>query len=191
MRHRSIAAFTMAVLAVTVAPTTVASAESSARPSLEPLARLSAERILIADDVAAAKYRTGQPIDDPAREQQVLDGVAAQARALGTDSDEVVGVFRDQIEASKVVQRGLFRIWDADPSKAPTSSPDLSVIRVEINRISSELVQAIADTEALRSSPRCGGRLLAAYLDTDRAMRLDMLHSIALGRSLPHVCESK
>lgn len=189
MRQRIIAAFATAALAIAVAP--AAAAEPPARPSLEPLTRLSAERVLIADQVAAAKYRTGQPIDDPAREQQVLDGVAAQARALGTDPDEVVAVFRDQIEASKVVQRGLFRIWDAEPSKAPTSSPDLSVVRVEINRVSGELVQAIADTEALRTSPQCGGRLLAAYLNTDRTMRLDTLHSIALGRSLPHVCEAK
>ncbi|MEU8687442.1 hypothetical protein [Streptomyces sp. NPDC048665] len=103
----------------------------------------------------------------------------------------MVAVFRDQIEASKIVQRGLFHTWDADPSKAPTSSPDLSVIRAEINRVSGELVQAIADTEAPRTSPRCGGRLLAAYRNTDRTMRLDVLHSIALGRSLPHVCEAK
>lgn len=189
MRQTIIAALTTVALAIAVAP--AAAAEAPARPSLEPLTRLSAERVLIADQVAAAKYLTGQPIDDPAREQQVLDGVAAQARALGTDPDEVVAVFRDQIEASKIVQRGLFRIWDRDPSKAPTGSPDLSVIRVEINRVSGELVQAIADTEAPRTSPRCGGRLLAAYLDTDRTMRLDMLHSIALGRSLPHVCEEK
>ncbi|MGN5382082.1 chorismate mutase [Streptomyces lasalocidi] len=189
MRQTIIAALMTAALAIAVAP--AAAAESPARPSLDPLARLSAERVLISDQVAAAKYRSGQPIDDPAREQQVLDDVAAQARALGTDPAEVVAVFRDQIEASKIVQRGLFRIWDTDPSKAPTSSPDLSVIRVEINRISGELVQVIANTEASRTSPQCGGRLLAAYLDIDRTMRLNMLHSIALGRSLPHVCEAE
>lgn len=186
-RQMTTAAVATAVLAVT--PTATAAAASPAHPSLEPLTRLSAERVLIADQVAAAKYGTGQPIDDPVREQQVLDSVAAQATALGADPDEVVHVFRDQIEASKVVQRGLFRLWDADPSKAPTSRPDLSQIRVEINRVSGELVQAIADTEATRTHPACEGQLLAAYLRTDRAMQLDVLHAVALGRSLPHVCE--
>jgi chorismate mutase len=188
LRRLTTAAVVTAVLAVT--PTATANAASPDHPSLEPLTRLSAERVLIADQVAAAKYGTGQPIDDPAREQQVLDTAAAQAKALGTDPDEVVAIFRDQIEASKVVQRGLFKLWDADPSKAPTSRPDLAVIRVEINRIGGELVQAIADTDATRTSPGCDGQLLAAYLRTDRTMRLDALHAIALGRALPHVCEN-
>jgi chorismate mutase len=188
LRQMITAAIATAVLAVT--PTATAAAAPSTGPSLEPLTRLSADRVLVSDQVAAAKYGTGQPIDDSAREQQVLDGVADQARALGTDPDEVVRVFRDQIEASKVVQRGLYRLWDADPSKAPTSRPDLSKVRVEINRINGDLVQAIADTEAIRTSPECRGRLLAAYARTDHTMRLNALHSLALGHALPSLCES-
>jgi chorismate mutase len=187
LRQMITAAIATAALAVTLTGT--AAADPSARPSLEPLTGLSAERVLVADQVAAAKYGTGQPIDDPVREQQVLDGVAGQARALGTDPDEVVRVFRDQIEASKVVQRGLYRLWDADPSKAPTSRPDLSKVRVEISRISGELVQAIADSEATRTSPECGGLVRAAYVRTSQARRLDALHSLALERALPHVCQ--
>src|SRR5262245_46947283 len=80
---------------------------------LRPLAALSAERLAAGDLVAAAKWGTGAPIDDPVRERQVLDAVAAQARQLGADPAATVRIFRDQMEASKVLQRGLHRLWDA------------------------------------------------------------------------------
>ncbi|MFI6036147.1 chorismate mutase [Streptomyces sp. NPDC051315] len=57
--------------------------------------------------MAAATWGTDNPIDDPAREQQVLDAVAAQAERAGADPEEVRRIFRDRIEANKIVQRGL------------------------------------------------------------------------------------
>ncbi|MFD6725081.1 chorismate mutase, partial [Streptomyces sp. NPDC060131] len=74
----------------------------SAAYGLTPLTDLFAERLLIADKVAAAKYGTDRPIDDPAREQRILDDVAARAVGLGLDPAAVVAVFGDQIEANKV-----------------------------------------------------------------------------------------
>jgi chorismate mutase len=167
-----------------------APAPMKTKKSLQPLVQLSAERLLVSDEVAAAKWGTGKPIDDPAREQQVIDEAAAQARQLGTDPAEVVRFFQDQIAASKDVQRGLFRLWHAEPSKAPTTRPDLSQIRVKLNSIDNELIQAIADTDAVRSSSACEGRLTAAYRHTHHALRLDALHTFALRKALPHVCEA-
>lgn len=65
--------------------------------------------------MAASKFGTGSPIDDPAREQQVLGQVRDQATALGLDPEVAAVFFRDQITASKVVQRGLFDRWTAHP----------------------------------------------------------------------------
>ncbi|MEU6125165.1 chorismate mutase [Streptomyces sp. NPDC047123] len=160
--------------------------ESSAR--LRPLAELSAQRLATADLVAAAKYGTGSPVDDPAREQQVLDTVAAQATEAGADPEVTVRIFRDQIEANKVVQRGLFRHWDADPSQAPTERPDLAEVRAEINRVNAELVRGIAASTGARTAPYCGLMLAAAADGVRRADRLDALHTVALGRSLRSVC---
>ncbi|WP_364704601.1 chorismate mutase [Streptomyces ossamyceticus] len=87
-------------------PRPPASAPSAAQ-GLTSLTDLFAERLLIADQVAAAKYGTARPIDDPAREQRILDDVAARAVGLGLDPDVVVAVLRDQIEANKLVQRRL------------------------------------------------------------------------------------
>jgi chorismate mutase len=158
--------------------------------ALHPVAELSAERLATADLVAAAKWGTGSPIDDPAREQQVLDSVAAQAQQLGADPDEVRRIFRDQIEANKIVQRGLFQRWTDHPDQAPTTRPDLAVVRQEINRINTALVQALADTAEARAVPTCHPELAFAAVQVHHEDRLDALHTRALVRSLRSVCAS-
>ncbi len=163
-------------------------AASSPYGQLHPLAALSAERLATGDLVAAAKWGTGGPIDDPAREQVVLDAVAAQARQLGADPAVTVRIFRDQIEANKVVQRGLHRAWEADPSQAPTERPDLDEVRQEINRVNGALVRAIADSPAARSAPYCGPLLTASAVRVGHERQMDGLHAVALARSLRSVC---
>ncbi|MEJ8646592.1 chorismate mutase [Streptomyces sp. MS1.AVA.3] len=161
----------------------------SAYGRLGPLAELSAERLATGDLVAAAKWGTGGPIDDPAREQEVLDAVADQARRLGADPAATVRIFRDQIEAGKVVQRGLHRRWHADPAQAPTTRPDLNEVRKEINRINGELVRAIARSPQARSAPYCAPLLTVAAAQVRHERHLDGLHTVALARSLRSVCD--
>ncbi|MEU5209095.1 chorismate mutase [Streptomyces sp. NPDC020742] len=155
---------------------------------LRPLVTLSAERLATADLVAAAKWGTDSPIDDPARERQVLDAVAEQARQVGADPAATVRIFRDQIEANKVVQRGLHRRWTADPDTAPTARPDLGEVRKEINRINTALVRAVADSAGARSAPSCRPLLVAAEARVRHERHLDALHSLALARSLRSAC---
>lgn len=156
---------------------------------LRPLAALSAERAALGDLVAAAKWGTGGPIDDPAREREVLDAVAAQAERLGADPAATRRIFRDQIEASKVVQRGLYRVWTADPGRAPTERPDLAEVRTEINRVNEALVRAVAASPDARSAPYCPVVLGAAATGVRFEQRLDALHTRALGRAVRSVCE--
>ncbi|MFF3455134.1 chorismate mutase [Streptomyces sp. NPDC002730] len=165
-----------------------AAAGSNSYAGLHTIADLSAQRLTTADLVAAAKYGTGSPIDDPAREKQVLDGVAQQARDLGADPEATVRIFRDQIEANKLVQRALFHRWDADSSRAPTERPDLAEVRKEINRINAALVRSIADSASARPAPYCDGQLIASAAHVRHERQLDALHSIALARSLRSVC---
>ncbi|MGI5256456.1 chorismate mutase [Streptomyces angustmyceticus] len=155
---------------------------------LRPLAALSAERLATGDLVAAAKWGTDSPIDDPAREREVLNTVADQARQLGADPGVTVRVFRDQIEANKDVQRGLHRRWDANPGQAPTERPDLQEVRKEINRVNGALVRALAGSARARSAPSCAARLAAAAVRVRQERHLDGLHTAALARSLRSVC---
>jgi len=156
--------------------------------ALHPVVELSAERLATADLVAAAKWGTDSPIDDPAREQQVLDNVAAQATQLGADPDEIRTVFRDQIEANKIVQRGLYADWTAHPDKAPTTKPDLNVVRQTINRITTDLVTSLADSTPRRAEPTCHPELALAFVEVTHEQHPDHLHTRALVRSLNSVC---
>ncbi|WP_405411259.1 chorismate mutase [Streptomyces decoyicus] len=179
-----------ALPAKATAPSAEATAPAhAAYGRLGPLAGLSAQRLAAGDLVAAAKWGTGGPIDDPAREQEVLDAVAEQARRLGADPAATVRIFRDQIEAGKVVQRGLHRRWHADPAQAPTTRPDLNEVRKEINRINGELVRAIARSPHARSAPYCAPLLTVAAAHVRHERHLDGLHTVALARSLRSVCE--
>jgi chorismate mutase len=178
-----------AAAAATSSSSTPSSSPSSWYSPLHPVASLSAERLATADLVAAAKWGTDSPIDDPVREQQVLDTVAAQAEQAGADPDEVRRIFRDQIEANKTVQRGLFHRWTTHPDQAPaTRPPDLNVVRQTINRINAGLVQALAATTAERTAPTCHPQLAVAALQVHHEQHPDALHTRALVRSLASVC---
>ena len=161
-------------------------ASAQAEGALEPLVGSAADRVALSDQVAAAKWGTDSPIEDPEREQQVLDGVAADAAELGLDPEEAKRVFRDQIEASKLVQRGLHARWTAHPDQQPTQRPDLGEIRPELDRLGDEILRALRDTEELRDGPSCPGDLLGAYAHA--ASGLDVLHQAGLGRAIPSIC---
>lgn len=186
------AATAAALLAGAAAPALAAVAHSVPMPGhseIDPVVRLSAQRILVSDQVAAAKWYSGRPIDDPVRERQVLDSAAAEARRLHTDPGEVVRVFRDQIEASKAVQRGLLREWTADPSRAPATRPDLGRVRVVLNELGDRLVHALAETAAARRHRTCPVDTALEYVRVSGELGLDGLHEAALARALPSVCE--
>ncbi|MEY9936863.1 chorismate mutase [Streptacidiphilus sp. MAP5-3] len=191
--RRSTATVVGAALLLTTAAAGVGLGAGSAAAAprttpLETIAALSAQRVEVGDQVAAAKYGTGSPIDDPAREAAEIATAEQQATALGIDPAPVAKIFRDQIEANKVVQRALYAEWDADPSLVPTTRPSLATIRVELDTIGTELVQAIAAAEASRQAPSCDGQLTAAAVHARHQQSLDALHYAALLRALPSVC---
>ncbi|WP_235882285.1 gamma subclass chorismate mutase AroQ [Streptomyces apricus] len=153
-RHATIAALFGATTALAVpqamaaampAPTHTEAPSGGVRTAeplgrLIPLTDLVIERLQVSDDVAASKYGTDSPIEDPAREEQVLEQVRTQAVATGVDPDAAVAFFRDQITASKVVQKGLFARWSAHPQEAPTTRPDLGLIRERLDRLTTALL---------------------------------------------------
>ncbi|WP_091299267.1 chorismate mutase [Amycolatopsis xylanica] len=173
-------------LAVAAMPAAAATPSSS---SLWPLTDLAAQRVQIADKVAAAKFGTTQPIDDPVREQQILNDVAAKAAGLGLDPATTVRFFRDQIEANKVVQRGLYARWTAHPEEQPTVRPDLATeVRPIIDRLNAGLLDQFAATVAVRASHTCDLRLVITTRVVDLRRHLDRLHQRALVEAVQSVC---
>lgn len=171
-------------------PAAAAPAQTVAREGLTPLVGLAAERILLADKVAAAKFGTSTPIEDPVREQQVLDRAAELAGEAGIDVPETVEFFRAQIEMSKLVQRGLYDRWTQHPELAPTDRPDLATeVRPALDRITVAFIDHLAATEDLRSpTPRCTISLVIAEARTDLRYRLDRLHERALHGAIKPLC---
>ena len=156
--------------------------------SLQPLVRAAAERLRVADRVAAAKWFGGQPIADPVREQQVLDSVARRARARGIDPAAARRIFADQIEASKLVQRALHERWAAHPEQAPTSPPAPDETRPAIDRIDARLLDAVGASATARAHPSCTAREAVVAGGAAAEFHFDAVHRAGLVRALRSVC---
>lgn len=155
---------------------------------LSGLASLAVQRIMTANQVAAAKFGTHQPIDDPPREQQVLDSVAAASPGMGISLQESAQFFRDQIEANKVVQRGLYQRWTAYPKQRPTDRPDLTKqVRPDLDRLTTDILRQLQATTTVRHAGRqCVAQARQAL--AEEARPLDQLHRDALTVALRSVC---
>ncbi|MFE9644917.1 gamma subclass chorismate mutase AroQ [Streptomyces sp. NPDC006365] len=175
---------------VGVTPATAASARVLPKSELTSLVDLAAERILLADKVAAAKFGTTVPIEDPVREQQVLDQAAALAADAGIDPEGTADFFRAQIEMSKFVQQGLHDLWTEHPELAPVERPDLATeVRPALDRITVEFIDQLVRTEDLRGSTlRCKASLILAKEQVNRRYDLDRLHGRALRGAIEPVC---
>lgn len=170
---------------------TVAHAEPSgsvASPSLTGLTAAIADRLDLADTVAQSKWASGAAIDDPAREQVVLDSVTQLAVERELDPTYVRAVFRDQIEASKTVQRGLFALWSAPGAQPPTGSPDLGPVRSAINQLNVEIVDEMTEQRTTLAGGLCLPALAASTVTTIATDRLDPLHITGLVQAQQSVC---
>ena len=117
---------------------------------LEPLRQAIDQRLLLAQDVARAKWNAKAAIEDLPREEQVIAAAVRQGGALGLPEAWIRTVFRAQIEASKTVQRALYERWRAEGVGRFDDAPDLArTVRPELDRLTTQLLRAMADNHAL------------------------------------------
>ena len=164
-----------------------APASAQTRP-LQPMVEAVSLRLATADTVASAKWGTPSPIDDPAREAQVLGAVATQAVDEGLSAPRVQQIFRDQIEANKAVQRALFSWWSVAPGAAPTGRPDLTQVRPVIDRQNTDILLRLREQQAVLAGPGCVPALVDAAVAVAAEQRLDALHQATLARALESIC---
>lgn len=162
---------------------------------LSPLVELVLRRLNTADAVAAAKWtasqRTGQPpvVDDPAREAQVYDAMAAAGTRSGLPQGWVRQVFTGQIEANKTVQYGLLTRWRFDPAAAPApDASDLAAVRPVIDEVNGEILNQLAAHRTVLSAPDCAEQLAGAVFPVLTSGRVDALHGAALVRATVTLC---
>lgn len=189
-------------MSVEVAPMTIdgmapvaqaqAPADVQAPAGLDSLVALVLQRLNTADAVIAAKWvgARGQApaVDDPAREREVYDSMGRAGAELGLPQPWVRQVFFGQIEANKMVQRGLIARWRFDPAAAPVASPNLAAVRPLIDRANDGIVRQLALHRAELSGPGCAPRLSASVFAIFGGGRSDGLHEAALVRAAAALC---
>ncbi|MFE7798523.1 gamma subclass chorismate mutase AroQ [Nocardia sp. NPDC057440] len=181
-------------LAVLVSAGALASPAEPRTASLHGLVELVADRLDTADAVAGAKWATAQQlgtepsIDDPGREAQVYDDMAHLGAGLDLPENWIRQVFSGQIEASKIVQRGLVARWRFDPAAAPAAAPDLSKVRPRIDRLNVDIVEQLAAQRAELAAPDCVERLAPGVFGVLTSGRADALHQAALIRAVTALC---
>ena len=122
---------------------------------IESLRALIDARLLLAPDVAQFKWNHHLPIEDLPREAQVIAALGQRASALGVPQPWAEAFFRAQIEASKTAQNELFQGWDVFKHGQFPDAPDLvSVTRPKLDRLTEQLLRALAENWPVLSDPK-------------------------------------
>jgi len=103
------------------------------------------QRLNVAVMVAQAKWNSGAPINDPARERKILEDLSASL--TGASEDEKVFMrrfFQAQFDAGKFIQLDLHAQWRKENHARFAAPPDLARdIRPELDRLTPLLIEAI------------------------------------------------
>jgi chorismate mutase len=163
----------------------------NAKDKLQTLVETSARRLAIAEQVALAKWDSDTPVEDAAREAQVLASATKAAESRGLDEAAVSNFFRSQIEANKLVQYSLLSEWRR-VGKAPDHAPvDLAgTIRPELDQLGTELIAELTEIPDIRASGSCRtdiAKAVGKYVSAHRN-NFTPLKVIALDRAMAATC---
>ena len=120
--------------------------------------------------------------------QDWIDSAAADATAHGIAPEYVRTVFTDQIAATEGVEYTRFGQWKFDPNTAPTTAPDLSASRAQIDGFNKTMVDEIALQWNSLHSPGCSAELHDATDAVATARGLDPLYRQALSSATRSYC---
>jgi chorismate mutase len=179
-------------IAVTIMLSRICMGQSQqAAEQLQPLVETSAHRLMIAEQVALAKWDSGAPVEDALREQQVIHNAVKAGETRGLDEASVTAFFKAQIEANKIVQYSLLADWrrrgDA-PAHAPINS--MNAVRSGLDQLQTLLIAELTDTAPIRASATCRADIARAVgLYLSKHQQEAPLREIALDRALGAACQ--
>jgi chorismate mutase-like protein len=114
------------------------------RVLLDALVVVAARRLVLGVDVAAAKFLSGQRVDDLVREQEILESMASTLKRAELQHPLRIEFFRDQIEANKVIQRSLYRYWSVHPEEFPVRRRHLTAeLRPQLDLVDRHMLQIL------------------------------------------------
>ena len=171
-------------------------AEGTAHPQretdqLQQLVETCAQRLVIAEQVALAKWDTGTPVEDVSREAQVIASAVRAGESRGLDQARVSNFFRAQIEANKLVQYSLLADWRR-AGKAPDHTPVnlANTIRPGLDQVQTKLIAELVKTEGIRAGTSCPTNVAMAvgkYVSAQKSS-FNTLKAIALDRAMAAAC---
>ena len=167
----------------------MAPARADTASPLTPLVDAAAQRLHVADPVAAYKWNTHGAIEDPVRVQQELARLGDEAVAENIDRDYVTRVFGDQISATEAIEYSRFADWKLDAASAPADAPDLSSSRSAIDALNQTMLTEILANWGLLRSPQCATQLDAARSGVMQAHQFDNLYRQALSSATQSYCQ--
>ena len=158
---------------------------------LQSLVDTSVHRLLIAQQVALARWDSGAEVEDLPREAQIITAAVRDGASRGLDPTSVSNFFNAPIEANKVIQYSLLADWRRE-GRAPAHAPiDLiATIRPELDQVQAALIAELADTAAIRASTTCRAdvaKAIGKYI-LEHKHEVGPLQSIALDRALAASC---
>jgi chorismate mutase len=156
---------------------------------LTELVDAAAQRLQIAEPVAAVKWTTHGAIEDRDRVEQELAKMAADASARQIDPDYVTRVFGDQIRATEGIEYSRFADWKLNPGEAPGESADLSASRSAIDDLNQTMLNQVVANWDLLHSPACPAQLDLATSGVIGGRRLDALYQRALALATQSYCQ--
>jgi chorismate mutase len=189
--HAALVASSSLVGALSVLVATLLATHVRADPSI-PLTELvdaAAQRLEVAETVAAFKWSAHGAIEDPDRVQQELGKLGNEASAQHIDSNYVTRVFGDQINATEAIEYSRFADWKLNPEGVPAAPPDLSASRSAVDRLNQTMLTQIVANWDLLHSPPCAVQLDAVRNDVIRARQLDGLYQRALSWATQSYCQ--
>lgn len=124
--------------------------------ALAELGRLLEARLALMAEVAKTKWNSGAAIEDRAREEEIIRGLARLAEEAGLPSAWAQSFFRAQIEAAKTVQRDLFARWEREKAGKFDAVQDLvRDIRPQLDGLTPRILKALAGSwPALKEAKR-------------------------------------
>jgi chorismate mutase len=165
----------------------------NARDKLQPLVETSARRLALAEQVALAKWDSGTPVEDAAREAQVIASATRAGESRGLDPAWVSNFFEAQIEANKLLQYSLLAEWRRQ-GKAPDHTPVslAGAIRPQLDKVQDVLIAELAEAAEIRARASCRtdiakaiGKYVSPHKNSFSAMK-----TMALNRAMAGFCTS-
>lgn len=129
--------------------------DDTARQKIDNLLTLVDQRLDVAVKVAQTKWNSGAPINDPARERQILDDLTASLKTADTQEKSFTRrFFQAQFDAGKIIQVALHAQWRQEAHARFANPPDLARdIRPELDRLTPLLIDALTQVRPLLQQP--------------------------------------